>query len=215
MKDKLRNWGYLFVFFAGFIFFNLPASTLRAEGVAAPQQAVETFLKTIRSMQFPVQDQTKHDQLTHSANAYLDLEAMGKKSLEAHWQEASLEEQQKFMELLWKLIEYVAYPRSVKFMGDYQITYPEVRPAEKGFEVHSIIKQQAEGLEAKVIYHAYQNSADAQWKIDDIVLDDVSITEDLKYQFDKIIMQSKFSGLLAKMKERLEQAKKENGLAQA
>lgn len=182
--------------------------TLRAEE-AAPQQSVETFLKTIRSLEFPLKDQARHQQLVNEANSFLDLDAMGQKSLGTHWQEAQPEEQKEFLDLLWKLIEFVAYPRSVKFIGDYEITYPKVEPAGNGFQVHSMIKQQAEGLEAAVEYHV--SPKEGQWKIDDIILDDVSITEDLGGQFDRLIKDSKFSGLLAKMRERLDQAKKENG----
>ena len=192
---------------AAFLCLLIPVS-LRAEE-AAPRQAVETFLKTIRSMEFPIKDAGRHAQLAGEANAFLDLDAMGQKSLGAHWQEARPEEQKEFLELLWKLIEFVAYPRSAKFMADYEITYPKVEPADKGFQVYSIIKQKAEGLDAAVEYHVYQK--DGQSKIDDIVLDDVSITEDLSSQFERIIQDSKFPGLLAKMRERLDQAKKENG----
>ncbi len=175
-----------------------------------PQQAVENFLATIKSMEFPAKDAAQHNQLIHKANAYLDLEAMGKRALAKHWEEATPDEQKTFFDLLWHLIENVAYPQSRQFMGNYEITYPEVYPSDNGFEVQSLIKQQAEGLEAKVVYHLYEK--DDQWKIDDVILDEVSIAEDFKYQFDKIIAQSKFAGLLDKMRERLAQTEKENGI---
>ena len=181
---------------------------LHAEELA-PQAAVETFLKTIRSLEFPIKDQAKHAETVSKANAFLDLDAMGIKALGPHWREATPEEQKEFLRRLWQLIEFMAYPRSVKFMGDYEITYPKVEPAGNGFQVHSIISQKAEGLDAAVGYHVY--TKDGQPKIDDIVLDEVSIIEDLKSQFDRIIKDSKFSGLLAKMQETLDQAKKENG----
>ena len=199
----------LIVPFAAFLILLIPC-VLRAEE-AAPQQGIETFLKTIRSMEFPIKDPARHTQLVSEANAFLDLDAMGEKSLGAHWQEASPEEQKNFLQFLWKLIEFVAYPRSTKFMGSYDITYPKVEPAGSGFQVHSVIKQQAEGLDAPVEYHVYQK--EGQWKIDDIILDDVSIIQDLSGQFDKIVKDSKFAGLLNKMRERLDQAKKENGAA--
>ena len=184
----------------------LPSPIAKAE--ETPQQAIETFLATIKSMQFPVKDAVQHKKLAEEANAYLDLDAMGKRALAKHWEQASPEQQKKFLDLLWSLIEFVAYPKSHSFMGEYQITYPEIKPADTGFEVHSVIKQQTSALDAKVVYHVYQK--ESHWKIDDVVLDDVSITEDLKYQFDKLIAQSQFPGLLNKMQEKLEQAKKEN-----
>ncbi len=207
MFRKIR---YLFFFsvpFAAFLFLFVPRFLYAEE--MTPQAAVETFLKTIRSLEFPIKDQARHAGIVSKANAFLDLDAMGQKALAAHWQEASPEEQKEFLGRLWKLIEFMAYPRSVKFMGDYEITYPKIEPAGNGFQVHSIIKQKAEGLDAAVDYHVY--TKEGQLRIDDIVLDEVSIIEDLKGQFDRIIQDSKFTGLLAKMQERLDQAKKENG----
>ena len=159
-------------------------------------------------MEFPVKDTARQDQLNSKADGYLDLEAMGQRALAQHWVEVTPEEQKTFFDLMWKLIENIAYPKSNKFIGEYEISYPETHPSGNGFEVQSIVRQQAEGLDAKVVYHLYQK--DNQWKIDDVVLDDVSIAEDLKYQFEKIIAQSKFSGLLDKMREKLAQAEKEN-----
>ncbi|HLD50320.1 MAG TPA: ABC transporter substrate-binding protein [bacterium] len=207
MLKKLNFFCYFLIPFAAFLFLFVPR-LLHAEEMA-PQAAVETFLKTIRSLEFPIKDQARHAGVVSQANAFLDLDAMGQKALGAHWQEASPEEQKEFLQHLWKLIEYMAYPRSVKFMADYEITYPKVEPAGNGFQVHSIIKQKAEGLDAGVDYHVY--AKDSQLKIDDIILDEVSIIEDLKGQFDRIIKDSQFTGLLAKMRERLDQAKKENG----
>ncbi|MSR77940.1 MAG: ABC transporter substrate-binding protein [Candidatus Omnitrophica bacterium] len=194
--------------------FVLLSGTLTGVSYAADQpaqQVVESFLSTICSMEFPVKDQARHDELASKANQALDLEALGRKALTDHWGEATPAQQKEFLQQLWKLIEYVAYPKSRRFMGKYEITYPEVKEVSRGVEVHSVIKQEAQALDAKVIYHLY--TKEGVWKIDDIILDDVSIIEDLQYQFDSIIKESQFPGLLQKMKERLDQAVKENGSA--
>lgn len=162
-------------------------------------------------MKFPVQDQVKHAELVSQTNHLLDLESMGQKALGAHWAAAGADDRESFMSLLWKLIENVAYPNSARFMGQYQITYPEVTADASGFLVTSVIKQEEQALDAKVLYHVTEK--DGTLKIDDVSLDDVSIIEDLKYQFDKLIEKSQFSGLLAKMRDRLAQAEKANAPA--
>ena len=194
-----------------FLFLTLIAIPSKAQAeTAGAREAVEAFLKTIRAVESPAADLAAHEKSVAAANIYLDLEALNQKALGDHWAEMSDEAKKTFNDLMWKLIEFVAYPKSQKFMGDYEITYPEVKPTASGAEVHSVIKQQAEGLDAVVIYSLHQENQ--QWKVDDVVLDGVSITEDLKYQFDKLIEQSGFEGLLAKMRERLAQARKDAGL---
>jgi phospholipid transport system substrate-binding protein len=174
----------------------------------APVEALETFLATVRSMEFPIKNEARHSELAAQANAFLDLESMGIESLGAYWDQATSEEQAQFFDLLWQLIEQMAYAGGHKFLGTYKITYPEVNEREIGFDVHSIVAQEEEAFNATVVYHLYQEGV--QWKIDDIVLDDVSMIEDLSYQFDKLIQGSSFQGLLDRMQEKLTEVQKKN-----
>ena len=196
----LKAWPHLLVYLCcGVAAFMFPVR-LGAE-ILKPEAALQTFLETVRSMEFPVTDHLAHERLIRKANAYLDLETMGKDALGGHWAQATNEERNTFLDLMWQQIELVAYPQSREFLGDYEITYPEVRHLGNGFEIQSVVKQQEAALDASVVYHLYEQ--DAQWKIDDIVLDDVSIIEDLSYQFEKIINDSSFGGLLERMREKL------------
>lgn len=177
-------------------------------GETTPQEGVQAFVQAIRAMRFPAQDPAAQKAFVAKANAYLDLETLSRKALVQHWDSTSEADRQAFVQLLGALIEAVAYPQSSEFMGKYEISYPKVFPAGDGFEVQSIIKQAAEGLEAEVLYHVYAH--EGSWKINDVILDGVSITEDLQYQFDKIIAESQFAGLLETMQKRLAKAQTEN-----
>lgn len=188
--------------------FLLLTPSARAEEGA--QQTVQGFLETIRSMEFPVTDAAKFEDLAKKADSYLDLEGMAKKALGEEWTKASPDQQKQFMELLWKLIENIAYSRSKKFLGTAPIQYTEPQTAARGVEVSTSVKGEGEALETSVVYDLEQQNG--QWKIYDILLDQVSIADDLKVQFDKILKESGFDGLLAKMRERLAKAQKENGL---
>ena len=175
---------------------------------ATPKAALEQFLDTIRSMEFPPQDIARHDTLVKEADSFLDLEAMTRTALGPHWDEATENDRQTFLALMWDLIAEIAYPGSREFFSDFEITFPRVYEIDNGFEVRSLVKQREELREAEVIYDLYQK--EGRWQIFDIALDGVSIIEDLSYQFNKIIQESSFSGLLDRMRERIEQAKQEN-----
>lgn len=194
-----------------FVFNLLLTGAARAAESPEPQKAVQSFLETLKSMRFPVQDEVAHAGLIAQARIFLDLEAIGKRSLDPHYETASAEQQKSYLDLLNQLIEKVAYPRSNDSIGKFEVVYLETAASGAGYEVQSVIKQEEEALDTYVNYHLRQK--DGQWKIDDIVLDEVSLTEDLKYQFDKIILQSGFEGLLNKMRERLDQAKTETAAA--
>ena len=181
-------------------------TALAANEEALP--ALQTFIQTLRSMEFPIADAAAHSEKVKKADASLDLEDMGKKALGPHWKEAAPEQQKEFMELLWKLIENIAYSRSRKFLGDLPVQYGEPKPVERGVEIETTVQKEEEALNAPITYDLEKQAAG--WKIYDIFLDGVTITEDLKFQFDQIIADSGFAGLLQRMRERLAKAEQEN-----
>ena len=171
-----------------------------------PQAPVEGFLDTIRSMVFPVADAAHQADLVKKAGSFVDLNAVGQRAVAEHWAQATEEQQKKFLELFSKLIEKTAYPRSHDFLGNLKIAYSAAEADATGTAIKSVVHDPSQGLDTAVVYHLVQK--DGQWIVDDVVLDDVSIVEDLKYQFDKLVKDSNFAGLLAKMQERLDQVDK-------
>ncbi len=203
MKRVLNR---LAIIILGFSVLSVPSSVQ-----AQPQNATESlksFIETLRVMEFPVADSAAHAEKVKKADRYLDLEAMGRKALGDHWTKAAPEQQKVFMELLWKLIANIAYPRSHAFFGSLPIEYSGPKAIAKGLEIKTVVKNQDAALDAPVVYDLYEQGE--QWKINDIFLDGVSITDDLKVQFDKIIADSSFEGLLTRMRERLAKAEEEN-----
>ena len=157
-------------------------------------------------MQFPISDMTQHQKILAEAGEHLDLTALGEKALKEHWAQMTPEQQKSFTEIFAKLIENIAYPRTKNFLGDQKITYEAPKPIARGVEVASMTKDKEAALDVPVVYNLYEENG--QWKIYDIFLDGVSMTEDLHFQFDKMIKDGSIETLLARMNERLVQAQK-------
>lgn len=191
-------------------FMLLMVVTYQHQGLAqdvSAQQSVESFLNSIRSMQFPVMDPSAHQILAAEAATRLDLEAIARKSLSGHWDQMNSGEQKQFMDLFWKLIENIAYPRTDRFLGTQEVSYQGTKAIEKGVEVSSVVMDTEADLSVPVTYYLYQ--VGSQWKIYDIFMDGVSLTEDLRYQFEKLLQDGTTQTLLDRMSERLSQAEKE------
>ena len=171
-----------------------------------PEATIESFLGAIRDMEFPVKDAANHSELVKKAGHFVNLGSVGQRAVAAHWDLATKNQQLKFLDLFSKLIEKTAYPRSHDFLGDLKIVYSAPVADATGTVVKSVVHDPNQGLDTEVIYHLTQK--EGQWIVDDVILDEVSIVEDLKYQFDKLIKDSSFDGLLVKMQERLDQADK-------
>ncbi len=186
-------------------FFSATHSSYAEAGKSAPA-SVEAFMEGIRSMKFPVEDAARHEALVAQTGAYLDLRAIGEKSLTEHWGTMSAAQQQSFLDLFSKLIASIAYPRTNSFLGTQKVVYSEARPIARGVEVASTVKDSEADLDVPVTYDLYEDNG--QWKIYDIFMDGVSMTEDLKTQFNKMIQDGSVDNLLSKMSERLVKAQK-------
>lgn len=178
---------------------------LFAESVGA-KESIGEFLDSIKKMDFEARGTEEYRDLVQSAMSRLDIEAMGASALSEHWDNLSEKEREEFVDLLYSLIELVAYPKSQKFLGDLEIKYSEETPINDGVRIKSEVIRDNAALNAEVVYHLHMKQEHLM--IYDIFLDEVSITEDLKYQWDQVIQDSSFSGLLEKMRERLQKVNK-------
>ncbi len=188
------------VIFAVSLFFSLNVFSQSL----TPRESLESFLDTMRAMEFPIKDEAKHADLVKKTGDFLDLDSVGEKAVAAHWNQMSEAERKDFSELFSKLIQNIAYRSSHDFLINAQMTYSEPVQSDAGVTINTRVRQKGEEVDAEVLYHLSQ--IDGKWKIDDVILDDVSIVEDLKYQFDKIIEKSSYSGLIQTMQERLAKA---------
>jgi len=177
-----------------------------AHAEASPaQQTIQGFLNAIKAMDFNRREAPAYKAAANAANSSLDMKAMAKTALSAHWDAVQEDQQIEFVTLLSELVELIAYPRSQEFLGDLELRFSEDMPVKGGVKVTSTVVRDNAALNAPVDYYL-RPEAD-HWIIYDIFLDDISITEDLQYQWDQVIKTSAFSGLLEKMRERLQKAR--------
>lgn len=175
------------------------------------RQALETFFETINAVKFPVMIAADYDRETALADAYLDLASMGKKAMGGNWDVLNADQRKEFIALLERLVRAIAYPRAQKFLSAQTVTYAEPKPIARGVEITSTTKSKETGLEIPIVYDLYAEGR--QWKIYDVYLDGISMTEDLQYQFDKLIADGGPAELLKQMQVRLERADRENAAA--
>lgn len=171
---------------------------------STPKAAVTGFLDTIKSLEFPEPESA----VVEKANHALDLESMSAQALTGTWENLSEEDRGRFLTLMWQLIEKVAYKKSQSFLGDLKIEYNDPVEEENGSVfIASVVDKGQESLNPEIIY--YLRPAGDDWQIYDIILDGVSIIEDLSYQYQKILEESGFEGLINRMQERLVKAEEE------
>ena len=125
-----------------------------------------------------------------------DFSEMTKRSLGRHWQALDQSEQREFVEAFTQRL-LRAYGRSVRASGDEKIQYEREVLDGKNASVET--KVVGSGDEFPIDYQLHD--IDGQWKVYDMVIDKVSIVNNYRAQFERVIAKSSVKELLQKMKQ--------------
>lgn len=128
-----------------------------------------------------------------------DFKEMGKRSLGSHWRRLRVDEQNEFVVLFRDLLEKVYLDR-IESYNKEKFIYINEKIDEPYGEVGSKILT-AKGEEFSIRYRMLRS--DGQWKVYDVVIEDISLVNNYRSQFDRIISQSSYNELVRKMKEKL------------
>ena len=175
------------------------ANPLYAETLgSSPLGSVQQLLGQIRQIKpDPSEEQQKHSQ---SALSLLNLEEISKKALGKYWSKLSETEQAKFQTLLGKLFVHVAFPSSAKFFAELNLVYEKTKEEKTVTVVPLTVVHEKEG-EVGIDFHLIQNKN--KWQVVDVILDGVSMRNNLRSQFYKVIKKKNFDELIRKMNKKL------------
>lgn len=168
----------------------------------SPAQMVQRLVKTINSIQPAPKGSQPPGNLAaaQEANSILNVPAVGQRTLGKHWQARTPGEQREFIALLEQLFIKIAYPKSAEFFQGLDIQVAKEQISGQRATVQTTVKHPKEGL-VSVDYRLVQDSD--QWRVLDILLDDVSLAGNLQSQFNKIITENSYAELLRRMRDKL------------
>ena len=172
----------------------------------SPMQLVQRLMQAINSIKptpnggLSTTDQATNMAAAQEANAILDVPAVGQRTLGKHWQARTPAEQQEFIALLEQLFTKVAYPKSAEFFHGLEMNIAKENITGQRATVKTIVKHPKEGL-VSVDYRLVQDNG--AWRVQDILLDDVSLAANLQSQFNKIITEHSYAELLRRMRDKL------------
>jgi len=136
------------------------------------------------------------DQLGRLIAARFDFVEMAKRALGSHWEARSQEERAKFVKLFSALLEKF-YGRALYSYGGEKFAYSGESQQGSDAEVRTRVVQSS-GEEVSIDYRL--QSAGSEWKVYDVVIDHVSLVENYRSQFNRIIAASSFENLLQRMR---------------
>jgi len=169
----------------------------------ARQKVVRTILK--QKATTPEQTQKRNQALDTELQALLDFDELSKRALDQHW--AGLQEAQRkeFVDLLRQLIQR-NYQRNLESTLEFSIKYEAEQQVKEGILVKTLARSKTNRRAPEVAIDYTLLSTNGNWKVYDIVTDGVSLVENYRSQFNRIIRRDGWSSLIERMRKSLSTA---------
>jgi phospholipid transport system substrate-binding protein len=167
-----------------------------------PTDQVKTTVdEVLRILQAPEYQGDAHTRerrkaIRETVSKRFSFEEMAKRTLGPHWAERSPAERSEFVRLLTDLLE-ASYINRIEGYSGEQITY--VGESVEGDHAEVRSKVLTKGREQVPLNYRLLKD-DGQWKAYDITIEGVSLVNNYRTQFNRIINSSSYSALLSRMR---------------
>ena len=196
MHRKMRQFEIcIFTFMASL------ASLTRAQA-GAPLDLVRTTVdRTIQilkdsKLSSPDKKKERVDRLREALDAIFDYEEMAKRALGYHWRQRTRAEQEEFVKLFREFLQRV-YSDKIGLYGGEQVRFGREVMDDEFAQVESTIIQ-PKGEEIAVVYKLRQ--VNGQWKVYDAIVENISVVNNYRSQFDRVISSSSYEALVKRLR---------------
>jgi phospholipid transport system substrate-binding protein len=182
---------------AALIVLAMPASARAGEATAQLKRTIDEFVTILVNTSVEELQATGLPQKALKLiYGRFDFSEMTRRSLGKHWNLLELAEQKEFVEAFTDRLLY-AYGRTVRASGDEKIEFKRETGDDKFANVETKVVS-GNGEELPIDYHLL--ATDGQWRVYDMVIDQVSIVVNYRAQFERVIAKSSLKELLQRMK---------------
>jgi len=164
------------------------------------QGAIEKVLTILKDPQLQAESkkQQRLDQLRQVVYSKFDFAEMAKRSLGAQWQRLNADQQREFVKLFTELMENSYMSNLEGYNGEKVVVAGEKQDKEFAEVDTKIVTKKGEPI--AVNYKLMQ--ANGNWKIYDVVIENISLVNNYRSQFNRVITRSSFDDLMQKMKDK-------------
>ena len=181
---------------------------MSSANAAPPIGFIKGQVEKVRSLlKIPVKDNTPEkekidEQLRSILNPVMNFDRLSENALRNHWAGLTPIQRTDFITLFRALV-FHSYLQKIRSAEEaYTIDYVDQQA--KGSKAASVTAiSRTKTTEIELVFHILKEEG-GLWSVEDIVIDEVSLVENYREQFDRIIKKSGFAVLLEKMSTKLE-----------
>jgi phospholipid transport system substrate-binding protein len=189
----------------GVLIFALALTGETARAGVATEQIKGTVDKAVSVLKDPrlkaaVKTNERRDQLRQILFARFDFTEMAKRALGSNWRRRTPQEQEEFVRLFSDILER-AYADIIESYTDEKIVYLNERIEGPFADVASKILT-SKGAEYSIQYKAHLVSN--EWKVYDVVAENISLVNNYRSQFHRVISNASYEELLRRLRDKSE-----------
>jgi phospholipid transport system substrate-binding protein len=167
------------------------------------KQTVDKVLDILRNKELkrPEKNKERRTVIRRTISERFDFEEMAKRSLALHWKKRTPEERKEFVPLYTDLLER-SYIKKIESYTDEKILYIDEKINGEYAEVDTKIVTKR-NVEIPIEYRLLKK--DGKWEVYDVVIEGVSMVNNYRTQFNKIIRTDSYEELVKRMKNKQEE----------
>lgn len=140
----------------------------------------------------------RREQLREAIFARFDFPEMSKRSLGTQWRKLSPNDQEEFVKLFTDLLERT-YVNQIEAYKDEKVMFLKETLDNNFAEVQSRVVS-GKGEEFSLNYRAHR--VGTEWKVYDVVVENISVINNYRAQFNRILVNQSYEELVRRMKDK-------------
>lgn len=141
---------------------------------------------------------SRRQKLKEAVSERFDFGEMAKRSLGAQWQKRTAAEQQEFVRLFTDLLQGTYLSKLEEYSGE-KIQFVNERQEKDFAEVNTKLINK-KGEEFALDYRLL--NVNDEWKVSDVVIENISLVNNYRSQFNRVLAKSSFEDLVQAMKQK-------------
>ena len=144
----------------------------------------------------------KNLEIRKIVGSFLDFEELARRSLAKHWDGLSAKQRADFVKTLRELVER-NYVKQLYGQPDYDLRLEREEKTADEATVWGTLHATAKGKKVTMALEYKLVRKGNRWVVYDVITDDLSLLENYRAEFNKVIAKESFDALLARMKKKL------------
>ena len=181
--------------------FALAAPALGGEPTDQIKVTVDKIIAILNDpeLTIPEKDEERRKLIRRAADERFDWHEMARRTLARHWRKRTDQEREAFVPLFTDLLERTYMNRVKNYSGE-RVVYEGERVKGK-YSLVSVTVFTSKEVEIPVEYRLQKKGE--EWLIYDVSIEGVSLVNNYRTQFNSIILNSSYEGLVEKLKEKI------------